>query len=67
MIKNSEYLVEQLAKKMHKIKQVLLSKLKNDNIVSANETMEDFTKAFKSQKQEDKSRLRTQYSYDIKD
>ena len=35
--------------------------------MSANETMEDFTKAFKIQKQDYKSRLCTQYSYDIND
>eukprot|EP00347_Sterkiella_histriomuscorum_P019608 403340984 len=60
-------IVNQLTEKVKTIKGILLTSLKSEGMMGANDTMDGFLKLFKHKKNDTNHRLKTTYSYDIKD
>ena len=62
-----KYFVTRLENKLKTMKKLLVYHLKKGGIDGANDTTDGFNKLFKLKKSDNSHRLRTLYSYDIKE
>ena len=61
------YTLSRIDVKLRKMRELLSIKLKKDGIPISKDTLEDFKVAFKNKKNDNSYRIRSMYSYDIKD